>query len=66
MYCTGHDNPELYVLNFPEGGSTLALRETVAIPAKGQGIAWDPAAPDLFYGIDRAAREVIVMRLRQG
>ena len=63
LLCTGHDNPELYVLKFPEGGSTLELEEIVATPNHGQGIALDPAEPDTLYAIDRATSQVIVLRL---
>lgn len=63
LLCTGHDNPELYLLSFPEGGSTLVLEEIVPIPMKGQGIALDPSDPALLYGIDRAKREIVVARI---
>ena len=63
LLCTGHDNPEVYVLGFPRGGSTLVLEETFAVPMKGQGIALDPADPAILYGIDRARREIVVTRL---
>jgi hypothetical protein len=66
IFCTGHDHPELYALGFPGGGSTLALRDTFACPMKGQGIAWDWSRPATLYGIDRASREVIVTRVREG
>jgi len=64
LFCTGHDNPEVYVLRFPEGGSSLVLEETFAIPVKGQGIALDPSDAGLLYGIDRAKREIVVVRVR--
>lgn len=65
LYCTGHDNPEIYVLGFPTGGgSALVLEEIFPIPMKGQGIALDPSAPELLYGIDRGKREVVVSRIR--
>lgn len=64
LWCTGHDNPELYLLSFPEGGSTLVLDEILPIPMKGQGIALDPSDPTLLYGIDRAKREIVVARIR--
>lgn len=63
LYCTGHDNPEVYVLSFPSGGSTLVLEETFAMPMKGQGVALDPADPAILYGIDRARREIVVTRV---
>lgn len=60
LFCTGHDNPEVYVLGFPKGGSTLILEETFAVPMKGQGIALDPSDPSILYGIDRPRREIVV------
>jgi hypothetical protein len=63
LFCTGHDNPEVYVFTFPKGGSALVLEETFSIPMKGQGIALDPADPTLLYGIDRSRREIVVTRL---
>ncbi len=66
LFCTGHDEPELYVLGFPEGGSTLVLKEIVPAPLAGQGIAFDPEEPGMLWGIDRAARQVVAMRLRAG
>ncbi len=64
LWCTGHDNPEVYVLSFPEGGSSLVLEDRFAIPMKGQGIALDPSDPTLLYGIDRAKREIVEVRVR--
>jgi hypothetical protein len=63
LYCTGHDNTEVYVLGFPEGGSSLVLEEIFAIPMKGQGIALDPTSPDTLYGIDRPKKEIVVCRV---
>jgi hypothetical protein len=63
LFCTGHDNPEIYVLSLPQGGSSLVLEEIVAAPMNGQGIALDPVAPDIVYGIDRAKREIVVARI---
>ena len=64
LLCTGHDNPEVYVLDFPEGGSSLVLEDTFSIPMKGQGIALDPSDPTLLYGIDRTARQIVGVRVR--
>jgi hypothetical protein len=63
LLCTGHDNPEVYALGFPKGGSTLVHEETFGVPMKGQGIALDPADPAILYGIDRARREIVVTRI---
>jgi hypothetical protein len=56
----------IYVLRFPQGGSTLLLEDTFGVPNRGQGIALDPSVPDALYSIDRANREVIVARVRLG
>jgi hypothetical protein len=64
LYCTGHDNPEVYVLRLPDGGSSLVLEEIFPIPMKGQGIALDPVDRELLYGIDRMKREMVVTRVR--
>jgi len=65
LYCTGHDNPEVYVFGFPDGGSVLVHEDTFAIPMKGQGIALDPGDAGILYGIDRPAKEVIVTRVHE-
>ncbi len=62
LYTTGHDAPELYVLEVPPGGGVLKLVATLAIASAGQGLAHDPAS-DLFYSIQRATKEVIASRL---
>ena len=54
LYITGHDNTEVYKIRFPEAGSVLEVEETIAATVRGQGIAWDPAQPGVFYGIIRA------------
>ncbi len=41
IYATGHDNKELYKLNFPKIGHTLIWEKTYSIPYEGQGIALD-------------------------
>ena len=64
LFCTGHDNPEIYVLRFPDGGSTLLLEDVIPTMIHGQGIALDPKDPTLLYGIDRPKKEIIVARLR--
>lgn len=63
LYCTGHDDPEVYVLRLPEGGSVLELEAVFATPNHGQGIAWDPSEKWVLYSIDRVRREVIVSRV---
>lgn len=42
LYLTGHDYPEIYVMQLPETGSQLQWLATVQVPGlNGQGIAWD-------------------------
>lgn len=63
LYLTGHDNPELYVMEFPKAGSVLKWIATIPIPAEGQAFAWDPANPDQLYTVARKTREVVVGRV---
>ncbi len=62
--CTGHDEPELYFVSLPKGGSSLVFEAALASQNPGQGIARDPAEPGILYGIHRARREIVVMRLQ--
>lgn len=45
-------------------GATLRLVTTLEFPGQGQGIAWDPSAPTVLYGIRRAERMVVWARLQ--
>lgn len=63
LFATGHDEPELYVLEFPTAGSVLKWVATVPIKAEGQSFGWDATEPGMFYSIGRKKREVIVGRI---
>ena len=63
LYVSGHDNPELYVLRFPKAGSTLEWIATVSLPIQGQAFAWDPVRPNIVYGIRRAQKEVVEIKV---
>jgi hypothetical protein len=63
LYLTGHDNPELYVLDFPEAGSVLKWIATIPIPAEGQAFAFDPQDASVVYTILRRPKEVVVGRI---
>ncbi|MCX6955525.1 MAG: hypothetical protein NTV51_25540 [Verrucomicrobia bacterium] len=63
LYLTGHDNPELYALDFPEGGSVLTWVATVAITAEGQAFGWDPRQSGVLYTIGRKSKEMITGRV---
>jgi hypothetical protein len=59
---TGHDAPEVYVVDVPERGDELILGAIVPIESEGQGIAVD-SANGTVYGIRRRTREVIVSEI---
>lgn len=63
LYVTGHDRQELYVLKLPAAGIALEHVATIAVPVAGQAIAWDPSQPRVLFGITRATREVVEMRV---
>jgi hypothetical protein len=63
LYATGHDHPELYVLDFPEAGASLKWVATIPITTEGQAFGWDPSESGVLYTIGRKTREVIVGRV---
>lgn len=63
LYVTGHDRPELYVLRVPPGGGVLEHLATVPLAVDGQAIAVDRARAGVLFGVRRASREVVEMRL---
>lgn len=60
LYATGHDHPEIYVLQIPAAGSVLELVETLPVTAEGQAIAWDPTDRTKLYSVLRSTREIVV------
>lgn len=63
LYVSGHDREEVYLLAFPKMGYTLEWIETIQVPIPGQGIAWDPTAENVLWGINRKEKRVIKARL---
>ena len=63
LYLTGHDNPELYVVEFPKAGSVLKWIATVPFPSEGQAFCWDESEPGVLYSILKRTKEVIVGRV---
>lgn len=63
LFVTGHDAPELYVLEMPEGGGELIWKATIPITAAGQAFAWDRGEDGVLYSIQRKTKEVIVSRI---
>ena len=59
---TGHDAPELYVVEVPDRGDALVLRAIVAVESEGQGVAVD-RTDGMVYGIRRQAREIVVSQI---
>ncbi len=66
LYVTGHDAKELWVVRFPESGAVLDHVGTIPMSAEGQAFCWDPQQPEIFYGIVKRAKEVVVSRITRG
>jgi hypothetical protein len=66
LYVTGHDNPELYVIEMPEIGATVKWVGTIPAEIGGQGFAFDHSQSGVIYGIIRKkdGNEVTVSRLK--
>jgi outer membrane protein assembly factor BamB len=63
LYVTGHDQAELYVVDFPKGGSEFVWLDTIPIESEGQAFAWDDQRPGTFYSILKRDTEVLVSRI---
>lgn len=65
LLCTGHDEPEIYVLQFPKKGYTLEWVETYPVGSFGQGIAAEKKSEKIWiYGIVRDKNKVIVSEIK--
>lgn len=64
LYVTGHDQPELYVLAWPEGGAAMRWVATIPIPAEGQAFGWDPVDAGVIYLLSRKGGEIIAGRVQ--
>lgn len=63
LYVTGHDAPELYVLEFPSAGPVLRWIATVPVTAEGQAFGWNPRDRGTIYFIRRPG-DLIVGRMQ--
>ena len=63
LYVSGHDKPEIYVLELPRQGNVLCHIGSFGIASFGQAIDFDPADNGLLWSIDRETRTVIGSRL---
>lgn len=62
LYCSGHDEPELYVMKIPEMGSILQQVTVLPVDILGQGIAWDRSQKGMIYGIRKKERQVVISK----
>lgn len=67
IYATGHDNTELYELQFPKLGHTLEWVNTSKIPYEGQGIALDKITDKelSLYGIIKKENKVLKITIKK-
>lgn len=63
LYVTGHDRPEVYVLQLPTAGSRLVHLATIPITTPGQAIQWDKADSGTLWSIDRKTSELVQSRM---
>ena len=63
LYVTGHDNTELYVLQFPSAGPVLEWVATFPVPARGQAFGWDPVEQDVIHLLYRPTKEIVSGRV---
>jgi len=66
IYCTGHDNAEVYELRIPKSGYFLEYIRTIPVAGiEGQGIAIDRTQKGkiILYGIQRSRNTVTVSEL---
>ncbi len=64
LYCSGHDEAEVYALKLPDSASTLVLDDILPLNITGQAFVWDRSKPGTLYGINRKQHQVVVFRLR--
>lgn len=62
LYVSGHDRPEIYVLEAPSRGPYLVHIATITLEIAGQAFAFAPGTDPVIYAIDR--REGLVRSIR--
>lgn len=63
LYVTGHDRPEVYVLEVPADGGVLRHVGTITTPTGGQAISWARQGERVLWSIDRARSELVASRV---
>jgi hypothetical protein len=53
LYVSGHDRPEIYVLEAPAKGPYLTHVATISLEIEGQAFAFGPAKSQIIYAVDR-------------
>lgn len=65
LFVTGHDEKELLVLAFPNGGAELQWVATVPMSGEGQAFSWDPVEPGVMHVIVKRDRLVVTGRIER-
>jgi len=64
IVCTGHDNFELYLLEFPKKGYTLNWINTLPVGSYGQGIAYEKIGnSEYIYGVIKKENRIVVTKI---
>ncbi|GEK97269.1 hypothetical protein [Gluconobacter kanchanaburiensis] len=63
LYVTGHDAPELYVLELPSAGGRLQHVATYRLPTHGQAFDWDAVDDSRLWTIDRESQTLVTSQL---
>jgi hypothetical protein len=66
ILCTGHDNYEVYLLEFPAKGYSLNWIDTFPVGSLGQGIAYEKGGKsDYIYGVLKKENKVVVSKINK-
>jgi len=63
LLLSPHHFEEIYLFSFPEMGYELVWEDTIPVPFQGQGLAIDPYAEKVVWGMHRQKREVISVKI---
>ena len=64
VLCTGHDNYEVYLLEFPKMGYSLNWIDTLPVGSFGQGIAYEKTGKsEYIYGIIKGENKIVVTKI---
>lgn len=64
VVCTGHDNFEVYLLEFPKKGYSLIWTKTIQVGSFGQGIAYEKAGHSHYiYGVVKKENKIVVSKI---